>query len=462
MKMKNNIVILSNDLSLKDAINSIEHSHYNVALLIDNENKYYSQVSIYMLRRFILSGADINSALNEFVIDDKVFIFESDLKNQQYINNLMKNIEPQNIEYIPILNSQRNIINIYHINDLRKDIFFSTKELDYNSNVKNVLVIGGAGYLGNVVVRKILDSGRFVRVLDNFIYGDQALKDLRNNPKIEIIKGDFRNIETVVSCLKDIDAVILLAAVVGDPASETRPIQTIETNLIAAQSLAFACKTQCISRLIYASTCSVYGKGDKILNENSSLSPVSLYTRTKIASEESILNMANSNFAPTILRMSTLYGYSKRMRFDLVVNTMTMKAFTNNKIQVFGGKQWRPLLHVDDAAEVYLKCIEAPLDKVGNQIFNVGSEEQNYQIKDIAKIISNTLNGVTIETLKSDIDIRDYKVSFQKIKKCLNFKPINNIETACKKIFNTLDKKVIKNPQAKIYYNHYFDSTEEI
>ncbi len=460
--MENNIVIISNKLSLKEAINSIEHSDFNIALLIDEGNKYYSQILIYKLRRLILSGSDINSTLNELVPNDKVFVFENNLKNQKKLDKLIKYFELQNIEYIPILNDKKEIIDIYHINDFKKNISITLNEHKQNNNVKNVLVIGGAGYLGNVVVRKILDSGRFVRVLDNFIYGNQALRDLKKNTNIEIINGDFRNIETVVSCLKDIDAVILLAAVVGDPASKARPIQAIETNLIAAQSLAFACETQCISRLIYASTCSVYGKGNKFLNENSPLNPVSLYARTKIASEKSILNMANYNFAPTILRMSTLYGYSKRMRFDLVVNTMTMKAFTDNKIQVFGGEQWRPLLHVDDAADVYLKCIEAPLNTVGNQIFNVGSEEQNYQIKDIANIIKNTLKNITIETLKSDIDNRNYQVSFQKIKNILNFEPRNNIKTACKEIFNVLNEKIIKNPKAKIYYNHYFDSTEEI
>jgi nucleoside-diphosphate-sugar epimerase len=160
--------------------------------------------------------------------------------------------------------------------------------------------------------------------------------------------------------------------------------------------------------------------------------------------------------------MGTLYGYSKRMRFDLVVNTMTMKAFTDKKVQVFGGEQWRPLLHVDDAADVYCKCIDKPLNIVGNQIFNVGSEEQNYQIKDISKIIGSSLKNITIETIKSDIDNRDYQVSFQKIKESLQFMPRNSIENSCKKIYNSLQNGEFKNPEAKIYYNHYFDSTEEV
>ena len=460
--MKNNVIIISNKLSLKETIKSIEHSNFRIAILVDNENKYYSQISITKMRRLILSGIDKNSKLKDIVFSDKLFIFEKELKNQKYLDSLIKDFELQNTEYVSIINSKNKIIDILHINKIKDEKTQLYTKNNHKGNVRNVLVIGGAGYLGNVVVRKILDSGRNVRVLDSFIYGNQALDDLKNNHNIEIVEGDFRNIETVVSCLEDIDAVILLAAVVGDPASKARPTQTIETNLLAAQSLAFACKTHCISRFIYASTCSVYGKGDNVLDELSSLNPVSLYARTKIASEDSILDMANSNFAPTILRMSTLYGYSRRMRFDLVVNTMTMKAFTDKKIQVFGGEQWRPLLHVDDAAEVYLKCIDESLDKVGNQVFNVGSELQNYQIKDIAKIIGNSLKGISIETLKADTDNRNYRVSFQKVKEVLNFIPKNNIAQSSKLIFNSLDKKVIKNPEAKIYYNHYFDSTEEI
>jgi len=460
--MKNNVPIISNSLSLKDAINSIEHSNFRIAILLDDSNKYYSQVSIYKLRRLILSGEDQNNILVDLSLSDKIFINESDLTNKNYLENSIKSFKLQDVKYISILNSEKEIMDVLHINEIGgKEVSLSVDNI-HKGGAENILVIGGAGYLGNVVVRKILDSGRFVRVLDNFIYGNQAMIDLEGNPKIDIVNGDFRNIETVVSCLKDIDAVILLAAIVGDPASKARPSQTIETNLIATQSLAFACKTHCISRFIYASTCSVYGQGDNILNENSPMNPVSLYARTKIASEESILSMANSNFAPTILRMSTLYGYSKRMRFDLVVNTMTLKAYADSKIQVFGGEQWRPLLHVDDAADVYLKCLEAPLKKVGNQIFNVGSEEQNYQIKIIAEIISISLKNVLIETLKSDTDNRDYKVSFQKVKKVLNFKTKHFIEESSKKIYSLLIKNEIKNPKAKIYYNHYFDSTEEI
>jgi nucleoside-diphosphate-sugar epimerase len=251
---------------------------------------------------------------------------------------------------------------------------------------RRVLVVGGAGFLGSVLTQRLLRLGFRVRVLDSFIYGRRSLDALSGDRNLEIVEGDLRNIHTCVSSLAETDAVVLLAAIVGDPASKVRPTETIETNVLAAQALASACKLHHINRFLYASTCSVYGIGADLLDENAPLNPVSLYARTKIESEKIILAMGNEYFSPTILRMGTIYGYSPRMLFDLVVNTMSMKSFVDGKIQVFGGRQWRPLLAVEDAAEVYVRCLEADLQDVGNQVFlNVGSDTQNYQIDEVPR-----------------------------------------------------------------------------
>jgi nucleoside-diphosphate-sugar epimerase len=255
--------------------------------------------------------------------------------------------------------------------------------------------------------------------------------------------------------------VVLLAAIVGDPASKARPTETIETNVLAAQALASACKLNHINRFLYASTCSVYGVGGELLDEEAPLNPVSLYARTKIESEKIILSMGDDYFSPTILRMGTLYGYSPRMRFDLVVNTMSMKSFTDKKIQVFGGKQWRPLIGVEDAAEVYVRCIEANLSDVGNQIFNVGSDSQNFQIDSVAEIIGRALGNIPISRDKSNLDARDYRVSFAKLRQRLGFMPQQDIDYSARTIFEKLHSGVIRDPSQKIYYNHYFDSAEE-
>jgi nucleoside-diphosphate-sugar epimerase len=264
-----------------------------------------------------------------------------------------------------------------------------------------------------------------------------------------------------VSSLEETDAAVLLAAIVGDPASKVRPTETIETNVLAAQALASACKLHHINRFLYASTCSVYGAGGAMLDEEAPLNPISLYARTKIESEKTILGMGDEYFSPTILRMGTLYGYSPRMRFDLVVNTMSMKSFVDRRIQVFGGKQWRPLLGVEDAAEVYARCLEANLQDVGNQIFNVGSDDQNYQIDKVAEIVGKALGGIPISRDNSNLDARDYRVSFSKLTRKLGFTPKQNIDTAARNIFEKLTSGVIRNPAQRIYYNHYFDSAEE-
>jgi nucleoside-diphosphate-sugar epimerase len=149
------------------------------------------------------------------------------------------------------------------------------------------------------------------------------------------------------------------------------------------------------------------------------------------------------------------------MRFDLVVNTMSMKSFTDRKIHVFGGRQWRPLLNVEDAADVYVACLEADIKDVGNQVFNVGSNEQNYQIEEIARIIGSALGDVPIERDESSLDARDYRVSFAKIQAAVGFQPRRTVEGSAKTIYGKLDDGIIKDPAQKIYYNHYFDSSEE-
>lgn len=326
---------------------------------------------------------------------------------------------------------------------------------------KRILVIGGAGYLGVVIVQKLLDNGYVIRIFDSFIYGHKPVQRYINDPRVEIIKGDIRNIEKVNSAMNDVSSVILLAAVVGDPASATRPEQTIETNYLASQAIASACKLKKINRFIYASTCSVYGTGKDILDETADLNPVSLYARTKIASESIINNLANDEFAPTIMRMSTLYGYSPRMRFDLVVNTMTMTAYLDKQIRVYGGNQWRPLLHIDDASEAYLKVLQADIELVRGKIYNVGSEEQNFQISDVARMISEALDGIEVKTELTTFDVRDYKVSFRRIQDELDFRVKNTLEEASMEIYSKLETGIIKDPLQKRYYNHYFDASEE-
>ena len=331
--------------------------------------------------------------------------------------------------------------------------------------MNKVLVIGGAGYLGSVLTERLLSESYSVRILESFIYGKRSVERYAGDKRVEIIEGDIRNIETVNTAIRDTDSVILLAAVVGDPASKARPEQTVETNFLAAQVVASSAKLAGVSKFIYASTCSVYGVGSDILNEEAPLNPVSLYAKTKISSEESIMGIADGNFKPVIMRMSTLYGWSPRMRFDLVVNTMTMTAYTEGRINVFGGSQWRPLLSLPDAADAYIKVLQK--EQSAGKIYNVGSEEQNYIIADVANLVANGIKeasgkDIPVNIEGESVDARDYRVSFKKIQSELGFTVKQTINSAAEEIWGKLESKEIKDPKQKVYYNHYFDPSEEL
>jgi nucleoside-diphosphate-sugar epimerase len=230
--------------------------------------------------------------------------------------------------------------------------------------IRNVLVIGGAGYIGSVLVRKLLGRGFSLTILDALLYGDESVRDLYGSPGFELIHDDMRNVEAVVRAMQYADAVVHLGALVGDPVCALDEKLTIEINLAATRMIAEAARGFGVQRFIFASTCSVYGASDQLLDERSALNPVSLYARTKIDSERVLLALDDARFAPVILRFGTIYGISPRPRFDLVINLLTAKATCEKRITIFGGGQWRPFIHVDDAAEAILKCLEVPLHVV--------------------------------------------------------------------------------------------------
>jgi nucleoside-diphosphate-sugar epimerase len=286
---------------------------------------------------------------------------------------------------------------------------------------EKILVIGGAGYVGSVMVRKMLQKGYKVKVLDSLIYGGQPLTDLYNNPDFELIVGDFRHVETIVHAARGVDAIVHLGAIVGDSACQLDPEFALEINSIATKMIKSVCAGFGIKRFLFASTCSVYGASDGMLDENSELNPLSVYARSKVYSEKALLE-GNGNLSPTVFRMATVFGLSYRPRFDLVINLLTAKAVAGEMISIFGGNQWRPFVHVNDVAKAFIKCLESPLDKVAHQIFNVGDDSLNYQISDIGKLISEIITGSNIEHRENLADQRNYRVSFDKIRNTLDYK----------------------------------------
>ena len=317
--------------------------------------------------------------------------------------------------------------------------------------MKKILVTGGAGYLGAILVRKLLERHYYVRVLDQLIFGKESIQDLFSHKNFDLVVGTIEDEYIVNKSLQDIDAVIHLACVSNDPCCELDPELTYKVNYLSTERLLKLSKQSGVKRFIFASSASVYGaSADTLVTENSSTTPVSLYARTKLNCEEFIIKESTSDFSTCCLRKATLYGYSPRMRFDLVVNIMTAMAVKEGKIVVNGGDQWRPLLHVNDAADAYIACLEAPESKINGQIFNVGSE--NFKIKDVANTIKTVFPNINI--LESfTVDKRSYKLSFDKIKEVINFEPKNKVKEGVLDIKEAFDKNLINNYMDLNYYN---------
>jgi nucleoside-diphosphate-sugar epimerase len=319
--------------------------------------------------------------------------------------------------------------------------------------IRNVLVIGGAGYIGSALLPKLLDKGYHVRVLDLLLFGTEPIASVIDNPRLEIVQADFRQVDKVVEAMRNIDAVIHLGAIVGDPACALDEELTIEVNLMATRMIAEVAKGCGVNRFIFASTCSVYGASEEMLDERSALNPVSLYARSKIASEKVLMKMAYDRFAPVILRFGTVYGLSGRTRFDLVINLLAAKAILEGQITVFGGDQWRPFVHVDDVALAVFKVLEVPQALVYNQVFNVGSDDQNYTIQQVGEIIQRMVPTAELVSMGTDSDRRNYRVDFGKIRNVLGFAPQYIVEQGVRQVIEAIKAGQVKNYQDAKYSN---------
>lgn len=450
-------VLVKETASIKEAMRVIDRAGFRVAYVISGSGKFLGAVSDSEIRKAILRGFDVNSPAKDIINPNPIVLKEDELKKedvkQKKIHALLKKMPDS--EYIPVINRKGYPKFLFACTHL-----FSQKKHPQKKdagNGKKVLVVGGAGYLGSVLARKMLSKGFMVRVLDVLLYGVQPIEPLlKNKPAFEFIEGDMRNITTLVRSLEGVDAVINLAAIVGDPACRNKPDAAIETNYLANKALAEACKYHQVNRFIYASTCSVYGaaNGSEELSEESALNPVSLYARSKIQSEEGILSLEDENFSPTILRMSTLYGLSYRMRFDLVVNAMTKDAVTKKKIFVYnGGTQWRPFINVEDAADVFIRCLQSPLKMIKGQILNIGSKTQNYRIIDIAHMVKNCIPLARIVTQGRSHDARNYFVSFAKMEKILKMRAKRQLKESINKIKSSIINGEIKDVNDPSHYN---------
>jgi len=323
--------------------------------------------------------------------------------------------------------------------------------------VNSILVTGVAGYIGSVLVRQLLDKGYKVIGLDRLMYGGESLLGVYNYPNFEFIKGDIRKKEDLIKVVDKIDAVVHLAAIVGDPACTKQPEVARNTNWDGSKLLFDLCeKRENIENFIFASTCSTYGKmdGNTCVNEDSPLNPVSLYAELKVKFEKYLLKSnTRKDFTPTALRFSTVYGISPRMRFDLTVNEFVRELAFNRKLLIYGEQFWRSYCHVEDIARACFLVLESEPNKVNHEAFGVGDTKENYQKKMIVDELLKTYPEGEIKYVQKDEDPRGYRVDFSKIKDVLGYSITKRVSDGIKELSKILSNGLLPDPFNKKYKN---------
>jgi len=318
-----------------------------------------------------------------------------------------------------------------------------------------IVVTGGAGYIGSVLVRRLLAAGERVRVLDRMLHGSHGLAGLEREPLLEVHSRDLRDARNFDEALSGANTVIHLAAIVGDKACAQDEELAVQTNWTATVALARRAATLGVRRFVFASTCSVYGEGrNETLTETSPVHPLSLYAETRRHAEIGILELAGkTGFEPVILRFGTVYGLSPRMRFDLVVNLLTLRSVRNGEITIFGGSQWRPFVHVADIARALELATGEALPVEGDPILNVGDNLENYQLRDLKEEYERLIAGVRVNIAAEATDPRTYRVSFDRIERLWGFRASRRVGDGIEEIARALRAGEIPDPDDKRYVN---------
>jgi len=317
---------------------------------------------------------------------------------------------------------------------------------------KTILVTGGAGYVGCVLVPKILQKGYNVIVVDTMWYGEEGLNKVKDDDNLEIIKGDIRDKLLLDKVTKKSDIVVHLASISNDPSFDLNPDLGKQTNYDAVINLVKSSKKNAVERFIYASTGAVYGvKDDPKVTEDLKLNPLTDYAKYKALGEKILFDEVDDDFVGTTIRSATVCGYSPRQRLDLVVNILAAHAINNRVITVFGGEQKRPNIHIDDATNCYMKLIEADSDKINGEVFNIGTE--NHKVMELAIMIKDII-GDDVEINRKDvIDQRSYHLSAEKIRKTLGFVNKKTVKDAVIDLENAFEEDKIPNWKDIKYYN---------
>lgn len=310
--------------------------------------------------------------------------------------------------------------------------------------MNNVIVTGAGGYVGVLLCEELLNKGYAVIALDRYFFGIDKMNSIAQHPKIKIIKDDIRYVDPKI--FHGVDAVIDLAGLSNDASAEIDAALTVAINYKGTERFATEAKKNGIKKYIYSSSASVYGAGEKkSLQEGDPLSPQTEYAKSKVAIEQVLFRLKDKDFHPTMLRNATIFGLAPRMRFDLAINIMTMRAWKDRVIYIMGGgEQWRPFVHVRDVVKAFILCLEAPLEKVDGEIFNVGSTDLNFQINQIAQFVVDIIPNVTIHTIPDDPDRRTYNLNFDKIQSVLGFSISTQVHEGVVEIKQALEKGIVK------------------
>ena len=438
----NKSIFVNSNSPLKEILNKINLNNINGVFVIDKKKYLKGIITDVDIRKSLLKGKLKKQVKAKNLMKKNFYYLDFDRLEDSY-NQFIKSHKI----LVPILKDKK-FYDYIHVTNLQPAI---NKERDIR-----ILITGGLGYIGSVLTEKLLKKGFKINILDTNFYGNY-LKKKKYGENLKIFYGNCFSKSNLSVAIKNCKHVIHLGEIVGDPATALNENFSIKNNFETTNFIVNECLKRGIERFIFTSSCSVYGYSKIKCNEKSNLNPVSLYARCKVACEKQILSFKKTKiFTPTILRLSTVHGISPRPRLDLVVNRFCANAVKNKKITVYGEKNWRPLISVQDVADGIIKILISKKNKVNRKIFNLGSSKENFTIKSICQTIAKRTNS-KIEISPQLDDPRSYKVSFDKIEKELNFKPKNPFN----KSINLIIKNFKKNKKKLNNINFHNDKKIE-
>lgn len=456
-------VFIDEDDTLLEAFRLLYDPPFSVLVVVNKRHQIIGILSEGDMRRHILRGYPLDSKAKACMQKYPVIMRYSDLANEEAINSIIHRIMRKTGEeiweqaVIPIVHGNQEVLGMISPAALEKlrDREIPQMAALKGGDLQRILVVGGGGYIGSVLSTFLVEHGYRVRVLDKLIYNNTSLNHL-SEKQCELLVGDAKDIDTLVESLDGVDAVVYLAEIVGDQACQAMPKNALKTNYLALACIARLCSYLQIKRFVYTSSCSVYGASRDpvtVLTEQSPTNPISFYARIKLMSEEALLSMPSHTFSPTILRLATVFGKSYRPRFDLVVNTFAAQASIDKKIRVFGGEQFRPNVHVLDVARVIMKMLQAPLEKVGREIFNVGSAENNFTILELAKTTQELFPGTEIEIIENLTDPRNYRIDSSKLANAIEYSQYKTVREGLEEMKTFFDEWDIRDYQHSCFNN---------